>query len=957
MTSEEINKWADYWYYQVGINIIPVVSKYKTGKKGFEWKQWQFRSIPEDLFVKWKAENAFADGIGVLVGKVWRGVNKGSQDKNVYLIFIDCDNSKAIKEFCTRNGVTKPLEEIAQKFLVEQHLDNPNKCHIYFYSDIPFPKKSSDALEKAASQSKEEISFPLYEIKGMSKHGLAFATPSMHESGHRYQIIGTPDPVVMGEQAANELLQHIDSICRKYGISYIGNVDESGDVSKVPMESLYDEDIPIMKGNNRHEGIMRLMESMIRKNRLMRMPVSVIKRVAWALNEVKCEPPLDNTEMEKQWKSATEFMAKKLVEEDAIEEAPLTEKEEEEQEQIEQEYEALKEEFKKQKHNLEIVPLHQLGLDYAGKPVCTSGSVIGISGLVPDWSMIRWKCKFCGQKNRADKHDETKPPKKCRSCDSTEGYIEELDLTIEPRINQQAILIQEGSETLPCFFSGRQEEMWPVRAGQKVQALGIQRYKSILNKKMNQKEWIKYFRLLAIKPINGLDVTYTDQDIQYFKELASMPQYRFIEDILVPSFAPHVKGNMDTCKLVCIYALGSQGTERPFNVILLGPPAKGKTQLTEYTSLVSHSGNLTEFIQTTTAGLISETVRDPITGANIAKPGILATYSVCCFTDMNAAVQHKDGAKLLLSMNHALEHKVATSGKAGGAQAFEARSVVVIDSNNYRASWDYEDRLEYNLQFAPKSFMSRIDLGAIVPKETTKEQHREIARANYRTYRHNQNPVKLHEGDWADPVTGAPRLGFESLRKFFFYMSQQPLPDLPEDEETENLFADNYVDVMEHDQEFLVDGRYNRTSLLLARVRAKLAFKEVTSKEDLKEAIAFVNQFKNIEVTNPKTGERDANYMVGSQSNTELEELDMNKRQQWDNACRIAAEEADEYTKFNEEPNNGYFAKSALADILISRIEKTQWRDREEVFRRINEAQRAGEMLEDSSGRVKVIKK
>jgi hypothetical protein len=31
---------------------------------------------------------------------------------------------------------------LSQKFLVEQHKDNPDKAHIYFYSPIPFPKKS-----------------------------------------------------------------------------------------------------------------------------------------------------------------------------------------------------------------------------------------------------------------------------------------------------------------------------------------------------------------------------------------------------------------------------------------------------------------------------------------------------------------------------------------------------------------------------------------------------------------------------------------------------------------------------------------------------------------------------------------------------------------------------------------------------------------------------------------------
>jgi hypothetical protein len=34
---------------------------------------------------------------------------------------------------------------MSKKLLVEQDKDNPQKAHIYFYSPIPFPKKSPDS--------------------------------------------------------------------------------------------------------------------------------------------------------------------------------------------------------------------------------------------------------------------------------------------------------------------------------------------------------------------------------------------------------------------------------------------------------------------------------------------------------------------------------------------------------------------------------------------------------------------------------------------------------------------------------------------------------------------------------------------------------------------------------------------------------------------------------------------
>ena len=88
------NAWADWWYHTIGINVIPAHTKKK--KTFVEWKQWQTEPIPEELHNQWKQENKFADGMAIIVGKVWRSNHAGE-----YLIFVDLDNLKAIEEFCT----------------------------------------------------------------------------------------------------------------------------------------------------------------------------------------------------------------------------------------------------------------------------------------------------------------------------------------------------------------------------------------------------------------------------------------------------------------------------------------------------------------------------------------------------------------------------------------------------------------------------------------------------------------------------------------------------------------------------------------------------------------------------------------------------------------------------------------------------------------------------------------
>jgi hypothetical protein len=58
---------------------------------------------------------------------------------------------------------------------------------------------------------------PAIEVKGDGEHGLFFCSPSIHQVGCRYEIIGTKVPAIVHQDY--EL--HIDNICRKYGLTYL----------------------------------------------------------------------------------------------------------------------------------------------------------------------------------------------------------------------------------------------------------------------------------------------------------------------------------------------------------------------------------------------------------------------------------------------------------------------------------------------------------------------------------------------------------------------------------------------------------------------------------------------------------------------------------------------------------------------------------------------------------------
>jgi hypothetical protein len=199
---KSFNNWADFWRYNIGVNVIPADTKNKV--TNIKWSEWQDKPIPFELHDKWKREDNFSKGLAIIPGKVWH-----KQDKfDIYFIFVDVDKKEGIQELCTRNARTISLEKMSEKFLVEQHKDNLDKAHIYFYSPIPFEQKAADSIIGL-------------EVKGLGHHGISFCSPSIHKNGDAYEIIGTPDPAVLTPIQARELMQHIDQICIKHGLQYL----------------------------------------------------------------------------------------------------------------------------------------------------------------------------------------------------------------------------------------------------------------------------------------------------------------------------------------------------------------------------------------------------------------------------------------------------------------------------------------------------------------------------------------------------------------------------------------------------------------------------------------------------------------------------------------------------------------------------------------------------------------
>jgi hypothetical protein len=293
-----VNDWADFWRNDIGVNVIPANTRKKETYES--WKEWQYNPVPEDLHNEWKTSGAFDKGIAIVLGNV----HHNQQKQGLYLIGIDCDNAKAIEEICSRDDNTISLSQLAQWTLVEQHSDDLTKAHVLLYSHKPFPKKSSDNNGQL-NQKLNANEVPAIEVKSLGSHGILFVTPSVHQNGEPYQIIGRYDPVV-----ADDFVLHINSICKKYAIPYLEAADNGNGKALLPIQDLFKPDFTIFEGHNRHEALLRTMEALIARNSSI-LSHDQIKPLAQQWNNQHCSPPLDDKEFEKQWKCATGFIERK----------------------------------------------------------------------------------------------------------------------------------------------------------------------------------------------------------------------------------------------------------------------------------------------------------------------------------------------------------------------------------------------------------------------------------------------------------------------------------------------------------------------------------------------------------------------------------------------------------------------------------------------------------------------
>ena len=148
---------------------------------------------------------------------------------------------------------------------------------------------------------------PVIEVKCEKR--IMFVSPSMHRDGYPYEILDCKEPAL-----CDEFEYHLNNIFKKYGILYLDSNnpnDNNSYSSLIPIDELFKSETTILEGQNRHEAVLRISESLIQRNKKI-LSLDKIKELAYEWNQQHCKPPLDDKEFERQWNDALKFVGRSI---------------------------------------------------------------------------------------------------------------------------------------------------------------------------------------------------------------------------------------------------------------------------------------------------------------------------------------------------------------------------------------------------------------------------------------------------------------------------------------------------------------------------------------------------------------------------------------------------------------------------------------------------------------------
>lgn len=508
----------------------------------------------------------------------------------------------------------------------------------------------------------------------------------------------------------------------------------------------------------------------------------------------------------------------------------------------------------------ESIPLRGLTAKNMGKLIMLGGIVVKMSKILPFIIKSSFKCGSCGELISIDQDDETLlSPRECPSCGSRKGFTMKPEESVF--VDSQLLVIQESQEKLPAgmlptqiVIALKEDLVDTARPGDLVSVTG----KMALQRKIVRGGISRKFEFnieannVEISSKEGELIEITPDEELKIIELSRDP---LIANKLLRCIAPSLYG-LEVEKEACLYHLfGGVREEREditirgdINILFVGDPGTGKTQLQQYIINVAPRGIFTTGKGSSAAGLTAAVIKDEKMGGFTLEAGalVLGDLGHVAIDELDKMREEDRG-----SMHTAMEQQIVPIAKGGIVATLNARTAITASANPTLGRWNSFQTVLQNISTFPIPLLNRFDL--IFVMKDLPNPLKDDSMAEY----------VLTLVDGGPESTDSP-IEKSLLRKYIAYARANVKPKITD--EVRVVIKDFYKKMRKTsgettDSAISITIRQLESTVRIAKARAKIHLRHEVTLEDAQYGIQLMKRSLEQVGLDPETGEIDIDLL------------------------------------------------------------------------------------------------
>jgi replicative DNA helicase Mcm len=485
----------------------------------------------------------------------------------------------------------------------------------------------------------------------------------------------------------------------------------------------------------------------------------------------------------------------------------------------------------------EVIPIRKIRSEHVGKLIMIEGILTRVSSIKQQIVKAAYRCEKCSEityVEAASLDERINPPEKCQHCG---GRVFKLIPEESEFIDWQRLTIQERPEELPpaqlprsIEAIAREDLVDVAKPGDRIIVVGI--LKSVkehsgMGTTFRPEIEVNYIEL-SEKGMEEIEIT--PEDEEKIKNLAKDPM---IHEKIIQSIAPSIYGYREVKEGIAYLLFGGVQKILPdgmrirgdINILLVGDPGTAKSQILQYVARIAPRGIYTSGKGSTAAGLTAAVVKDKATGDWYLEAGalVLADGGVACVDEIDK-MRNEDR----VAMHEVMEQQTVSIAKAGIVATLNARTSILASANPTLGRFVEQKSIVENVNL-PITILSRFDL--IFPLKDEPDEERDT--------KMSEHILRLHQ---TRGYVSPPPIEPELLRKYIAYMRKNVKPRLS-DEAMERI-KEYYVEMRKlgkNGGSIPITPRQLEALVRMTEARAKMALRDVATKDDAEAAIRLMN--------------------------------------------------------------------------------------------------------------------